>query len=82
MKLFHRTTRQVSLTPDGERLFARCQRVLAEVEELQADAAGTRAVPAGTLKMHVPISYGKRFVLPACRARAAAPRHAARRAPG
>ena len=65
MKLFHRTTRQVSLTPDGGRLFARCQRVLAEVEELQADAAGTRAVPAGTLKMHVPISYGKRFVLPA-----------------
>lgn len=65
VKLFHRTTRQVSLTPDGERLFERCQRVLAEVEELQADAAGTRAVPAGTLKIDAPISYGKRFVVPA-----------------
>lgn len=65
VKLFHRTTRQVSLTPDGERLFQRCQRVLAELEDLQADAAGTRAVPAGTLKVDAPIAYGKRYVLPA-----------------
>lgn len=65
VKLFHRTTRQVSLTPDGERLFQRCQRVLTELEELEADAAGTRAVPAGTLKVDVPIVYGKRVVLPA-----------------
>lgn len=65
VKLFHRTTRQVSLTPDGDRLFARCQRVLAELEELQADAAGTRVVPAGTLKVDVPIAYGKHWVIPA-----------------
>jgi LysR family transcriptional regulator for bpeEF and oprC len=64
VKLFHRTTRQVSLTPDGERLFERCQRVLAEVEDLQAEAAGTRALPAGTLRIDLPIVYGKRFVLP------------------
>jgi LysR family transcriptional regulator, regulator for bpeEF and oprC len=65
VRLFHRTTRQVSLTPDGERLFQRCQRVLTELEDLQADAAGTRAVPAGTLKVDAPIAYGKRVVLPA-----------------
>jgi len=64
VKLFHRTTRQVGLTPDGERLFRRCQRVLAELEDLQADAAGTRAAPAGTLKVDVPIVYGKRYVVP------------------
>ena len=55
---------QVSLTPDGERLFERCQRVLAEVEDLHAEAAGTRALPAGTLRIDLPIVYGKRFVLP------------------
>ncbi len=65
VKLFHRTTRQVSLTPDGERLFERCQRVLAEVENLHAEASGTRALPAGTLRIDLPIVYGKRFVLPA-----------------
>jgi LysR family transcriptional regulator, regulator for bpeEF and oprC len=64
VKLFHRTTRQVTLTPDGERLYRRCQRVLAEVEDLQADASGTRAAPAGTLRIDLPVYYGKRFVMP------------------
>jgi LysR family transcriptional regulator for bpeEF and oprC len=64
VKLFHRTTRQVSLTADGERLFHRCERVLAEIEDLQADAAGTRTAPSGTLRVDVPLYYGRRFVLP------------------
>lgn len=64
VKLFHRTTRQVSLTADGERLFHRCERVLAEFEDLQADAAGARAAPSGTLRVDLPIFYGRRFVLP------------------
>jgi LysR family transcriptional regulator for bpeEF and oprC len=64
VRMFHRTTRQVSLTPDGERLFARCQRVLAEIDELQSDAAGTRAAPSGTLRIDMPIVYGRRVLLP------------------
>jgi DNA-binding transcriptional LysR family regulator len=64
VKLFHRTTRQVSLTADGERLFHRCERVLAEFEDLRADAAGTRSAPSGTLRIDLPIVYGRRFVLP------------------
>lgn len=64
VKLFHRTTRQVTLTPDGERLFQRCQRVLAEVEDLQAEASGTRAAPAGTLRIDMPVYYGRHFVMP------------------
>ncbi|MGH8821152.1 MAG: LysR family transcriptional regulator, partial [Rhodoferax sp.] len=40
VRLFFRTTRQVSLTPDGERLYQRCQRILSEIEDLHADAAG------------------------------------------
>jgi DNA-binding transcriptional LysR family regulator len=64
VKLFHRTTRQVSLTADGERLFHRCERVLAEFEDLQADAAGTRTAPTGTLRVDLPIFYGRRFVMP------------------
>lgn len=64
VKLFHRTTRQVTLTPDGERLFQRCQRVLAEVEDLQAEASGTRATPTGVLRIEMPVFYGKHFVMP------------------
>ena len=64
VKLFHRTTRQVRLTADGERLFHRCERVLAEVDDLRADAAGTRAAASGTLRVDLPIVYGRRFVMP------------------
>ncbi|HEX2543072.1 MAG TPA: LysR substrate-binding domain-containing protein [Caldimonas sp.] len=64
VKLFHRTTRQVKLTPDGERLFARCERVLAEVEDLQAEASGSREAPAGSLCIELPVFYGKTFVMP------------------
>ena len=42
VRLFHRTTRQVTLSPDGEDLYARCQRILEEVESLEA-AATVRA---------------------------------------
>lgn len=64
LQLFHRTTRQVRLTADGERLYQRCQRVLAELEDLQTIASGTRAAPSGLLRVAMPVFYGKRFVLP------------------
>lgn len=64
LRLFHRTTRQVSLTADGERLFQRSQRVLAELEELQSEAAGARAAPSGTLRIDMPIAFGRMVMLP------------------
>jgi len=64
VRLFHRTTRQVTLTPDGERLFRRCERVLAELDDLQAEAAGTQAVISGTLRLDAPITYGRKVLLP------------------
>lgn len=64
VKLFHRTTRQVTLTPDGEALYARCQRVLAEVEDLQAAAAGTRSQVCGSLRIDMPSTFGRKVVIP------------------
>lgn len=64
LKLFHRTTRQVSLTADGERLFQRCERLLAEFEGLHDEAAGVRAAPAGVLRLDAPVTYGRRVLLP------------------
>jgi len=64
LRLFHRTTRQVRLTSDGDRLFERCQRVLSELDELQSEAAGTRAQVNGTLRIAMPIVYGRKLVLP------------------
>jgi len=64
LRLFQRTTRQVNLTSDGERLFQRCQRVLAELDALQSEASGARAAPSGTLRINVPIMFGRKFMLP------------------
>lgn len=65
LKLFHRTTRQVTLTSDGEALFARCEKILADIDELEALAAGASGEPRGELRINAPITFGKRVVLPA-----------------
>lgn len=64
VKLFHRTTRQVTLTPDGERLYERCRRVLAELDDLQAEATGALLAPSGLLRVEASVFYGRHFVLP------------------
>jgi DNA-binding transcriptional LysR family regulator len=64
IKLFHRTTRQVTLTFDGETLFARCEKVLADIDEIESLASGTSSEPRGQLRINMPITYGKRVVMP------------------
>jgi DNA-binding transcriptional LysR family regulator len=64
VRLFHRTTRRVALTDDGERLFDRCRRVLAELELLQEEASGSRQRPSGTLRIDMPVSLGRMVMLP------------------
>src|SRR5262252_7698168 len=64
VRLFHRTTRQVTLTDDGRRLFGRSQRVLAELEQLQEEASGARAEPSGTLRIDMPVAFGRIVMLP------------------
>jgi DNA-binding transcriptional LysR family regulator len=64
IRLFHRTTRRVTLTDDGKRLFSRCQRVLAELELMQEEASGARAAPSGTLRIDMPVSLGRIVMLP------------------
>lgn len=64
VRLFHRSTRQVTLTGDGRELFERCQRVLDEIEGLRNAAEATRRAPRGTLRLDVPVTYGKRVVVP------------------
>jgi LysR family transcriptional regulator for bpeEF and oprC len=64
VRLFHRTTRRVTLTDDGQRLFERCQRVLTELEQLRDEASGARATASGTLRIDMPVALGRIFVLP------------------
>lgn len=64
VRLFHRTTRAVSLTSEGDALFAKCQRVLEEIDALELLSSGSTEGPTGTLRVGAPIGYGTRKIVP------------------
>lgn len=65
LRLFHRTTRQVTLTSEGHELYERCRRIVDEIEALRDEASGARAEPGGTLRLNAPIVLGRTLVVPA-----------------
>ena len=64
-QLFQRTTRRLTLTDAGQRYLEACERILAEIEEADAEAAADVAEPRGTLRVNAPLSFGFRQVVPA-----------------
>lgn len=64
VKLFHRTTRQLSLTEAGSNYLEACQRILADIDEAEAEAASQRIKASGLLRMNVPLSFGSRYIAP------------------
>ncbi|MGE4337779.1 MAG: LysR family transcriptional regulator [Pigmentiphaga sp.] len=64
VKLFHRTTRRLSLTEAGANYLEACQRILPDIDEAEAMVASQRAKAIGLLRMNVPVSFGYRFVAP------------------
>jgi len=62
VQLLVRTTRHVSPTPDGEAYHARCTRLLAEIEDVEASLAGSK--PRGTLRVDVQGTLARHFLLP------------------
>jgi DNA-binding transcriptional LysR family regulator len=55
VRLFHRSTRSVRLTPEGELFLARCQRILGEIEEAESELANSRDKPMGRLRVSIPL---------------------------
>ena len=63
-RLFVRTTRSVKLTEAGGRYHEDCRRILADIAEAEAAAAGSYATPSGTLAVTAPLLFGQMHVLP------------------
>jgi DNA-binding transcriptional LysR family regulator len=63
-RLLHRTTRIVRLTEAGARFLEDCRRILAEVEEAEAAAAGLHAEPRGQVSITAPVLFGRLHVAP------------------
>lgn len=63
-RLLHRTTRIVRLTEAGVRFLADAKRILAEIEEAEAAAAGDYAQPRGLLTLTAPVMFGRMHFAP------------------
>lgn len=65
LRLFHRTTRSLTLTPEGRDLHERALRLLHEAEAIEQAAVAARAEPYGVLKVTVPVPLGVHLLAPA-----------------
>lgn len=63
-RLLNRTTRRMSLTEAGERYLQSCKRILADIEQAEAEAAAAQANPAGKLRVYGGTSFGQHYVMP------------------
>src|ERR1700758_92622 len=63
-KLFHRTTRRLSLTDAGRSYLESCERILIDIEAAEAAVAADRLGPRGRLRLNVPLGFGGRQIAP------------------
>lgn len=58
-RLLNRSTRRLSLTEAGTRLYERCQRIIAEAEAAEAEAGSMQTDPSGLLRVSTGVSFGQ-----------------------
>ncbi|GGI17858.1 transcriptional regulator [Oxalicibacterium faecigallinarum] len=63
-RLLNRTTRRLSLTESGTAYYERCVQILADVNEAEQAAGQMTAIPRGTLKVAMPVSFGTICIAP------------------
>jgi DNA-binding transcriptional LysR family regulator len=66
-RLIARNTRRLALTEEGQNLYERAQRILAEVDEAEAVLTSGRVEPQGLLRVSAPVALGRAHVSPVCR---------------
>lgn len=64
VRLFHRTTRRLALTDDGQAYYESAQRALAELRAVKAAFEDGRHEPAGRVRISAPVLFGRQCVAP------------------
>jgi LysR family transcriptional activator of dmlA len=65
VRLLHRTTRRVSVSDDGERIYEWALRILDSVQRMGDDVSAQHREPSGQLRIASSLGLGRRFVAPA-----------------
>ncbi|MBB4956003.1 DNA-binding transcriptional LysR family regulator [Agrobacterium vitis] len=55
VRLFHRSTRTVTLTPEGALFLERCRRIFSEIEQAEMELSQTQSAPRGKLRVSLPL---------------------------
>ena len=64
VKLFHRSTRRLSITEAGRNYLETSERILADIEAADAAVAADRVEPRGLLRLNAPVAFGSRQIAP------------------
>jgi LysR family transcriptional regulator for bpeEF and oprC len=64
VRLLQRTTRRVTVTPDGAGFYERCAHILADLDEAEASVMQARVAPKGRLRVDVPGALARLFIIP------------------
>lgn len=65
VRLLHRTTRRIHLTPEGETYLLDGTRILGDLEALERTVAGARSSPRGLIKLAATLGFGRVHIAPA-----------------
>jgi LysR family transcriptional regulator for bpeEF and oprC len=65
VKLLNRTTRKVTVTPDGSAYYERANRLLGDLEDIEASVSNAQASPKGRLRVDAGGSIASMFIIPA-----------------
>lgn len=63
--LVNRTTRRMSMTPEGEVLLEHARRILGEIADLDQLLTSSKGVPKGQLRVNATLGFGRLHIAPA-----------------
>tara|TARA_R110002033_G_scaffold42702_1_gene83849 strand:+ start:602 stop:1501 length:900 start_codon:yes stop_codon:yes gene_type:complete len=67
LRLLNRTTRAISMTEEGQRLYKQGLAIQAAIADADVSMAGGEGIPKGTLRIAAPDALGRRLLMPVVR---------------
>ena len=64
LTLVNRTTRRMSLTPEGEVYLEHARKILSEIDDLEHQLWGAKAAPKGLLRVNATLGFGRSQIAP------------------
>ncbi|OOF79091.1 LysR substrate-binding domain-containing protein [Rodentibacter caecimuris] len=63
-QLFHRSTRKITLTKEGEVWLHSCLRIMEELEQAENLLSSEQQAPIGQVRIDMPTTFGREYILP------------------